>query len=172
MREPFAPGHILQTLPDTDEQTMASLSRVGIAGVLAAVAAAVIYLAVFSGGPGDLGGPAGGGDPAIGEARAERLFAALKESPRFKAAGGSVRWETAEALGDEGVLIRKLSIGGADLDGRPAAVAADEVRVRRIDWNNIGMSPYGDIEIRGLTATNSKVAAFARQPGSRRSSPI
>lgn len=141
---------------------MTSLSRVGIAGVLAAVAAAVIYLAVISG---DVGGPAGNDASATGQARAERLFAGLKNSERFKASGGSVSWAHAEALGDEGVLIRKLSIRGTDWDGRPTAVAAAEMHVRRIDWSNIGMSPYGDIEIRGLTATNSKVAAFAAATG-------
>ena len=162
MRE--APLHrpILDKPPDTDEQTMTSLSRVGIAGVLAAVAAAVIYLAASSG---NLGEPAGNGASATGQARAERLFAELKNSENFKASGGSVRWEGAEALGDEGVMIRKLSIKGTDWDGRPTAVAAEEVRVRRIDWNNIGMPPYGDVEIRGLTATNSKVAAFAAATG-------
>ena len=162
MREAPLRCHIFDRPPDTDEQTMTSLSRVGIAGVLAAVAAAVIYLAVISG---DFGGPAGNGASATGQARAERLFAGLKSSERFKASGGSVSWADAEALGDEGVLIRKLSIKGRDWDGRPTAVAAEEVRIRRIDWNNIGMSPYGDVEIRGLTAANSKVAAFAAASG-------
>ena len=162
MREAPLRCHILDRPPDTDEQTMTSLSRVGIAGVLVAVALAVIYLAVLSG---DFGGPAGSGGSATGQARAERLFAGLKNSERFKASGGSVSWAHAEALGDEGVLIRKLNIKGTDWDGRPTAVAADEVRIRRIDWNNIGMSPYGDVEIRGLTATNSKVAAFAAATG-------
>ena len=162
MREAPLRCHIFDRPPDTDEQTMTSLSRVGIAGVLAAVAVAVIYLAVISG---DFGGPAGNGASATGQARAERLFAGLKSSERFKASGGSVSWADAEALGDEGVLIRKLSIKGRDWDGRPTAVAAEEVRIRRIDWNNIGMSPYGDVEIRGLTAANSKVAAFAAASG-------
>lgn len=164
MPEPPLRRHILHKPPDTDEQTMTSLSRVGIAGVLAAVAAAVIYLAVFLDDP---GGPAGGSASATGQVRAEALFAELKNSERFKASGGAVSWESAEALGEEGVLIRKLSIEGTDWDGRPTAVAADEMRVRRIDWNNIGMSPYGDVEIRGLTATNSKVAAFAAAIGAK-----
>ncbi len=139
---------------------MTSLSRVGIAGILAAVAAAVIYLAVLSGQP---DGPAG--SSASGQTRAEKLFAGLKNSGRFKASGGSVSWDSAEALGDEGVLIRKLRIGAMDWDGRPTTLAADEMRVRRIDWNNIEMSPYGDIEIRGLTATNGKITAFAAATG-------
>ena len=162
MREAPLHRHILGRPPDTDEQTMTSLSRVGIAGVLAAVAAAVIYLAAISG---DFGEPAGNGASATGQARAEKLFAGLNNSERFKASGGSVTWADAEALGDEGVLIRKLSIRGTDWDGRPTAVAAAEVHIRRIDWNNIGMSPYGDIEIRELTAANSKVAAFAAATG-------
>ena len=141
---------------------MTSLSRAGIAGVLAAVAAAVLYLAVLSGGP---GGPAVNGASVTGQARAEALFAGLRNSERFKASGGSVGWESAEALGGDGVLIRKLNIRGIDWDGRPTAVAADEVRVLRIDWKNIGMSPYGDVEILGLTSTNSKVAAFAAATG-------
>ena len=141
---------------------MTSLSRVGIAGVLAAVAAAVIYLAVLSG---EIGGPADNSAAVTGQARAEALFAGLKNSERFKASGGSVTWESAEALGDEGVLIRKLSIKGKDWDGRSTTVAADEVRIRSIDWNNIELSPYGDVEIRGLTGTNSKVAAFAAATG-------
>ena len=141
---------------------MTSLSRAGIAGVLAAVAAAVLYLAVLSGGS---VGPAENGASITGQARAEALFAGLRNSKRFKASGGSVGWESAEALGSEGVLIRKLSIKGSDWDGRPTAVAADEVRVRRIDWKNIGISPYGDVEILGLTSTNSKVAAFAAATG-------
>lgn len=141
---------------------MTSLSRVGIAGVLAAVAAAVLYLAVLAGDP---GGPADTGAFATGQARAEALFAGLKNSERFKASGGSVGWKSAVALGDEGVLVRKLSIEGIDWDGRPTEITADEVRVRRIDWKNAGMSPYGDVEIRGLTAANSKVAAFAATTG-------
>ena len=141
---------------------MMSLSRVGIAGVLAAVAAAVIYLAVLSGGP---GGQAGGGDSISGEARAEKLFAELKNSERFKAAGGSVTWESAEALGQEGVAIRNLSIESKDWDGRPTVLEAAELRVRRIDWNNVAMSPYGDVEIGGLTAANSRVAAFMAATG-------
>ena len=135
---------------------MMSLSRAGIAGVLAAVAAAVFYLAVISGGP---GGPAGG-DSATGQARAEKLFADLKNSEQFKAAGGTVAWKSAEALGKEGVLIRDLSIESKDWDGRPTAVAAAEVRVRRIDWNNVAMSPHGDIEVIGLTALNRKLSAL------------
>lgn len=139
---------------------MTSLSRVGIAGILAAVAAAVIFLAVFSGDP---DGPAGRSDS--GQARAERLFAGLKNSERFKASGGSVSWDSAEPLGDDGVLIRKLRIGGTDWDGRPTTLAADEMHVRRIDWNNVEMSPYGEIEIRGLTAANGRVAAIAAAAG-------
>lgn len=141
---------------------MTSLSRAGVAGVLAAVAAAVIYLAVLSG---DFGRPADNSAAVTGQARAEALFAGLRNSERFKASGGSVTWESAEALDGEGVLIRKVSIRGKDWDGRPTAVAADEVRIRRIDWKNIALSPYGDVEIRGLTSTNSKVAAFAAATG-------
>ena len=162
MREPLPRGRILHKLPETDEQTMTSLSRVGIAGVLVAVAAAVLYLAALSG---DFGRPADNGASVTGQARAEALFAGLNNSERFKASGGSVTWESAAALGSEGVLIRKLSIKGKDWDGQPTAVAADEVRIRRIDWNNIELSPYGDVEIRGLTAANRKVAAFAAATG-------
>ncbi len=140
---------------------MMSLSRVGIAGVLAAVAAAVIYLVAISGGP---GGPAGG-DSVTGQTRAEKLFAGLTNSERFKAAGGSVAWESAEALGKEGVLIRNLSIESKDWDGRPAAVAATELRVRRIDWNNVAVSPFGDIEIIGLTTDNERAATFMAATG-------
>jgi len=148
--------------PEIDEQTMTSLSRAGIAGTLAAVAAAILYLAVLAGEPGK---PAESNASVAGQARAEALFAGLKNSERFKASGGSVSWESAAALGDEGLLVRKLSIEGNDRNGRPTKVAADEVRVRRIDWKNIGMSPYGDVEIRGLTATNGKIAAFAAVAG-------
>ena len=152
--------HILLKPPNTDEQTMTSLSRAGIVGVLAAVAAAVIYLAVFSGGS---SGPVGGG--ASGQARAEKLFSGLINSERFSASGGSVGWESAELLDGGGVLIRKLRIEGTDWDGRPTTLAADEMRVRRIDWDNVGMSPYGDVEIRGLTAANGRIAAFAAATG-------
>ena len=141
---------------------MTSLSRIGIAGVLAAVAAAVLYLAILAG---DSGRPADNGASVTGQARAEALFAGLRNSERFEASGGSVSWESAVALGDEGVLVRKLSIGGFDWNGRPTTIAADEVRVLRIDWNNTGMSPYGDVDIRGLTAANGKVAAFAAATG-------
>ncbi|MCY3829762.1 MAG: hypothetical protein OXF89_11555 [Rhodospirillaceae bacterium] len=139
---------------------MTSLSRAGIVGVIVAVAAAVIYLAVFSGGS---GGPAGGG--ASGQARAEKLFSGLMNLERFSASGGSVRWESAEPLDGGGVLIRKLRIEGTDWDGRPTTLSADEMRVRRIDWDNVGMSPYGDVEIRGLTAVNSRIAAFTAATG-------
>ena len=162
MRKPRFSRHILETLHDIDGSIMTSLSRIGIAGVLAAVAAAVIYLVAISG---DLGAPAGDGADASGQARAEKLFAGLKNSQRFKESGGSVVWESARALGDEGVSIRKLRIAGADWDGRPTEIAADELRVRRIDWNNVSMSPYGDIEIRGLTATNERIAAIAAASG-------
>ena len=162
MPDPPRRRHILYKPPGLDEQTMTSLSRVGIAGVLAAVAAAVVYLAAFSG---DRGEPAGNGASAAGQARAERLFAGLKNSERFAASGGSVAWESAEALDGEGVLVRKLRIEGKDPDGRPSAVAADELRVLRIDWNDIEMSPYGDVEIVGLTASNETISAFAAAAG-------
>ena len=145
---------------------MTSLSRGGIIGVLAAVAAVIIYLAVFSGGP---GGPAGGDASAIGQARAEKLFAALKNYERFKAGNGAVTWESAKPLGDDGVLIRNLSVKGKDERGRASTIAAVEVRVGRIDWNNVAMSPYGDVEIKGLTtpefARNPTVAAFVAATG-------
>ena len=145
---------------------MTSLSRGGIIGVLAAVAAVIIYLAVFFGGP---GGPAGGDASAIGQARAEKLFAALKNHERFKAGNGTVTWESAKPLGDDGVLIRNLSVKGQDERGRASTIAAAEVRVGRIDWNNVAMSPYGDVEIKGLTtlefARNPTVSAFLAATG-------
>lgn len=140
---------------------MTGLSRFGIAGVLAAVAAAVIYLAAFSGGSGD---PAGS-KSVSGQARAEKLFAGLTNSQQFKAAGGSVVWDSAEALGDEGVLIRNLTVKSKDWDGRATTIAAAEVRVRRIDWDNVSRSPYGDVEIGGLAIDSQRVTAFMAATG-------
>ena len=161
MPEPQPRRHILQKQPIVDEHSMTSLSRIGIAGVLAAVAAAVIYLAAFSGGS---GGPAGGSSVS-GQARAEKLFAGLTNSQQFKAAGGGVGWDSAEALGDEGVLIRNLTVKSKDWDGRPTVITAAEVRVRRIDWDNVSRSPYGDVEIDGLAIDSQRVAAFMAATG-------
>ena len=119
MREAPLHCHILGRPPDTDEQTMTSLSRVGIAGVLAAVAAAVIYLPSF----GRLRRTCGQRRIRNRTGPGRKALRRAENSERFKASGGSVSWADAEALGDEGFLIRKLSIRGTDWDGRPTAVA-------------------------------------------------
>jgi len=125
-------------------------------GILAIVAAVVIYLVGFSGGP---GGPTGGGDAASGKAKAEKLFSALNSSGDFKARGGQVTWGSAENLGDQGVLIKNLSIKGKNKKGEAGEVTAEELRVKRLDWNKINGSPYADIEIKGLTSKQ-----FAESP--------
>jgi len=125
-------------------------------GILAIVAAVVIYMVGFSGGP---AGPAGGGDAASGKARAEKLFAALNSSGDFKSRGGEVTWGSAESLGDQGVLIKNLSIKGKNKKGEAGEVTAEELRVNRLDWNKVNSSPYADVEIKGLTSKQ-----FAESP--------
>lgn len=118
-------------------------------GLIAIVAAVVIYMVGFSGGS---GGPTGGGSSQAGEARAEKFFAALKSSDQFKSGGGTVKWGSAETFGDEGLLMKKVVIAGTNKKGEKGTITADEVRVNKLDWKNPQSSPYGDLEIKGLTS--------------------
>ena len=126
---------------------MTSLSRTAIFGVLAAVAAAIAILAVLAG---EDVRPAGDTVSKSGEARADRLFARLRQSPQFRADGGTVTWDSATALGAEGVLIRNLRIARTGANGRAGGIAAAELRVRRLDWSNLAVPARGDIAVAGL----------------------
>jgi len=123
-------------------------AMIGIGGgVLAVVAVIVIYLVGFSGGPGPAG--TGGGDNA-GKVRAEKLFAGVTSSEQFKAGGGKVTWDSADAQGDQGVLIKNIKITGKDKQGRDRQITIDEFKVTRLDWNKVNGSPFADVEIKGL----------------------
>lgn len=99
--------------------------------------------------------PAVPGDAKLGKERADRLFAGLRSTIRFKKANGSISWQSAEAFGAEGLVLKKIMI-----KGERAPLSIEEIRISKLDWKSLESPAYADIEIIGVASPNFRNSPF------------